>query len=446
MSVTTSEALARTLLLTKDLLSDTKMSDEIILNALTRTTVCIVGDLANASTASGQAAVTTLAALVTMMGMRVRLVLPEVDIARSQPPLGQGDLRTAVQQLVSDSVPGVTATIDSNSAPNDLVFVLGSSACLGPPNTSWRLVGAGWTGTIAAMSSEGTPWVGDVPFGGLAAASLAAMEAYKAALRTIRPSEYVLPTEAATVSLGPEIPIPQRLDLGRLDIVSGGAITSAMLHTLLRVPGLAAGVRIFEPERLDPSNLNRYPLALRSMLGWDKIAVLSHFGTSAVRIRGERRRFTSAVVDEEDVAPILAVGADHIPTRWMAQTAQPDWLGIGSTSHFYSRVSDHLPGEPCSACLHPEDDPSTAPIPTISFVSYWAGLLLASKLVRWALGQRAPVDQRVTETHGLRFDSDFSFHHHPLRPSLRCPLRCTASSNLGPLGTLSTSGTTGSSS
>src|SRR5438270_13130437 len=56
-----SDALSRTLLLTRDLVHNAKVTDDQIVRVLQETTVCIVADAANASTSSGQATVTTLA-------------------------------------------------------------------------------------------------------------------------------------------------------------------------------------------------------------------------------------------------------------------------------------------------------------------------------------------------------------------------------------------------
>src|SRR5712691_6450822 len=279
-----SDTLSRTLLLTRDLVRDAKVTDDQLVRALQGTTVCIVANAANASTSSGQATVTTLAALVAMMGMHVRLVLPDLEVVGNQPPLAHSALLDGVRLLVNDSTPGATATIDTGSGQDDLVFVLGSTPWQDTARDSWRLSGSAWTGSIGPTLSEGRTWQADVPFGGLVAASLAAMEAYKATLRKIEPSEFVRATRAVSISLGPDIAIPDFLDLGRIDVVSGGAITNAMMHALLRVRGLRAEFRVFEPEQLDATNLNRYALALRSMLGWDKIAILASHSTSSLRI------------------------------------------------------------------------------------------------------------------------------------------------------------------
>jgi hypothetical protein len=76
-------------------------------------------------------------------------------------------------------------------------------------------------------------------------------------------------------------------------------------------------------------------------------------------------------------APKVLVGVDDIPTRWNVQLQQPHWLGIGATTHWDAMAAYHEQGLACAQCLHPRDDPTTALIPTVAFVSYFAGLLLA---------------------------------------------------------------------
>lgn len=74
------------------------------------------------------------------------------------------------------------------------------------------------------------------------------------------------------------------------------------------------------------------------------------------------------------LAPRVCVGVDDIPSRWAVQREWPNWLCVGATSHLEVRVSAHVAPGPCAGCAHPEDEELPGEIPTISFVSYWAGL------------------------------------------------------------------------
>jgi hypothetical protein len=57
-------------------------------------------------------------------------------------------------------------------------------------------------------------------------------------------------------------------------------------------------------------------------------------------------------------------------------------------------ASFHTGGLGCAECLHPTDDPGNAPIPTVAFVSFWAGLLTASYFLRHVAGQVIPVSEQ----------------------------------------------------
>ena len=93
------------------------------------------------------------------------------------------------------------------------------------------------------------------------------------------------------------------------------------------------------------------------------------------------------------------VGVDDIPTRWLVQRHAPDWLAVGATTHWSAMASYHEPGVGCAQCLHVRDEAGDAPIPTVAFVSFWAGLLTASYFLRRAAGTPAyPYEQQVYMT------------------------------------------------
>ena len=416
------EALSRTLLLTRDYLPRDRVSDRKILGRLQSTEVCLVANRENLLSGSGQSAVIGLAGQLLMMGMTVKVVLPEVNLVAPQPPMTSLALRTGLVELGTNVVPGASVRVVTAAEAGDLVFVFGDTPWRGPSEFAWRVFGGGWEGGISPVKESAPRWQGEFPVGALAAATIAAAEPYKAALRPLFFSEFLRAVSRATGSFGPGEVLRGPIRLGHLDLVSGGAITQAMLHVLLRVPALRGAIRVFEPDVLDISNLNRYPLALVSNLRLQKAKLLSRWGSPNITIRPDTRRFTKKLADGERLAPLIAVGADHIPTRWVAQGVQPAWLGIGATSHFNSVVSDHLPGEACAGCLHPEGDDDPSVVPTIGFVSYWAGLALASKLLRYLTGHRAAASEQVLRISGLLLDGAYTFHPHPLRRNPQCPV------------------------
>jgi hypothetical protein len=163
---------------------------------------------------------------------------------------------------------------------------------------------------------------------------------------------------------------------------------------LARVSGVDGRARVIEPDTADTGNLNRYMLLRRSRLkehkARDLAAILAGSGLTieAVPKRYEPDRLLLPL------AASVLVGVDDIPTRWLVQRAGPDWLGVGATTHWSAMASFHMQGLGCAECLHPTDDPGNAPIPTVAFVSFWAGLLTASYFLRHRAGQTVPISEQ----------------------------------------------------
>jgi hypothetical protein len=121
----------------------------------------------------------------------------------------------------------------------------------------------------------------------------------------------------------------------------------------------------------------------------------------------------------------VLVGVDDIPSRWRAQGTGPAWLAIGGTDRFTVQVSEHRPGEACAGCLHPAARDDDGPIPTVAFVSFWSGLLLAVRLLRMIPGGPGPAweQQRLFTT--LRPES-WAYTAYPVAPNPGCPVECSA--------------------
>jgi hypothetical protein len=219
--------------------------------------------------------------------------------------------------------------------------------------------------------------------------------------------------------------------LGAIDVISGGAITNAALYALLRMPAISAAMRIIEPDLLDLPNLNRYALARRSMMGWPKTRALEAFQTPAITIIGHEQFFNdTTATDLAPIAPRLLVGVDRIPSRWDSQRAAgPGWVCAGSSSHDFVLVSAHPTGGACTGCVHPRDENIAGDIPTISFVSFWAGLIQTLELIATATGQ-APAWTRSTHVWPFGLDNPRGINPFRQDAFARCPVRCRASAAL----------------
>lgn len=396
MSLT--EALNRTLLLIRDhLRPDTP--DDVLVGSLVGTKVTIVADERNLSSHSAQSAFVTAAILMARMGLTVSFVAPNVPLLGNQPPLGPGQLITSLTELGDDLLPDVSFPRSTLGQLTDLAIVLGDTPWSGQACQLVHLNADDWSGEIISEGPQ--PWrSGDWPFGALAAAALAAGEAFKYAMRKLRPYAQHKPSFdlffAATAATKFDVApagTNRTNNLMAFDLISGGAITQSTLYTLARIPGIHGTGRVIEPENGDLTNLNRYMLMRRSRRHLLKAKDIATQHLGELKITPVIIRFKESDHPEvEGLRPAVLVGVDHIPTRWQVQRVQPNWLGIGATTHYQVVVSLHRSGWPCAGCAHPVDEADDGPIATISIVSFWAGLLLAALYARHAAGEELSRD------------------------------------------------------
>lgn len=431
------EALARTVLLIANDVFDKADGEDpelesAILEGLHATTIRIVADELNLSAHSGQSCVTALAAMIAMTGIRVTLDMPNIRLLHSQPPLLGTHIIAALEEYATDIVPG--AVIDQIRTADDLVIVLGSTPFDGV--NFFRLTGSDWSFRLS-QSPSGPPWTAELAMGALAGAAAAAAEAFRAALARVSAiSGQTLPSQTRNlidfdrvveVDLGHPALTSDTIDLGNVDVVSAGAITSAALYCLRRVVNVVGRLRVFDGDDFDLPNLNRYMFGRRSDVGRKKSDILAGYGTPTMRIEGVSEMFPGERVREhEPLSPTVLVGVDQIPSRWAVQRLAPQWCCVGATSHLWlALVSTHLDGDPCAGCAHPTDSSADGEIPTVSFVSFWAGLLQIRALLLRAVGAAPEAPQVLVAPAGL-------FGGHGVRqmglpPNSNCPVQCRAS-------------------
>ncbi len=266
----------------------------------------------------------------------------------------------------------------------------------------------------------------------MAAAALAAAEVFKFSMRGLSRwarypplfAELYASTTSVMINLSPFIRTTIS-SLNQIDFVSGGAITNCVLYALLRLPNVTGSIRVIEDDTTALSNLNRGMLFLRSRLESPKAVELSQYATGNFSIQPVIARYGAETAAKlAPLADAVFVGVHDIRSRWEVQREWPKWLGIGATTHFTAMASYHTPDLPCAGCLHPIDDPTRDAIPTISFVSFWAGLWQVSLYLRYLANDRS-----------LKRDQQFYFS--PLRPETLwyspvqrrsdCPVSCGSS-------------------
>lgn len=405
--------LARTVLLMRDYLT-AEPTDAQILDALMTTSVTYVASRKNLRNRPAVDALVTAVLLSARSGAHVILEIDDVRLEGFHAPLRGNTLGQALLDVCDDLIPGARATSGSSKSAADVRIVIGDTTWAGAGTLCLRLVGDSWCGQTRPAEAPGEEFANvSSPFGPLTAAGLAAGEVFKAAMRRLRRfahntaifDELFAPVESASVALAPSgTPLPGA-KLGHFDCVSGGAIMQAALYALARIPSVSGRGSIYEPEQSESTNLNRYAFLRRSRVPQPKAQDLVHWlrdtglDLTAVETRFDNQHISTTAL----VAPSILVGVDHIPSRWfaadVARRRREYWLGIGATTHYSAMASFHVRGLPSARSLHPVDDQGADVIPTVSFVSHWAGLYLASLFARHAAGEPlSPTLQSVFAT------------------------------------------------
>jgi hypothetical protein len=397
--MTLRDALDRTLLLMRDEVGDA-VPDHVLIAALSDTTVALVIDRLNLASHAGQTAFITAALLMARSAHRIFLVAPEMELVGVQPPLPPGRMIAGLMKTGRQLLPDVAFEFGPPNGKVDLVVAFGDTHSDIPGVQRIRVDAEPWSGRLVTWD-QGRAWGSNLwPMGALAAGALAAGEAFKAAMRKLQPyalnpamtAAVFAPCEPTQVHLAPP-GTPTVSDLGQVDFISGGAINSSALFALARLPGARLRGRVIEPDSFALSNLNRYPLMVAGHVSLGKANVLAELLGPGIRLKAEPFRY-AAGSPLEPLAPQVVVGVDDIPTRWDVQRGGSAWLAIGATTHWSAMASFHAAGLGCAQCLHPEDEPGDAPIPTQACVSFWAGLLAAAYLVRRAGGDRVPLAEQ----------------------------------------------------
>jgi hypothetical protein len=422
MNKLTASALARTLLLMRDDV-DSTVTDEQLLEALTSTVVVLAADEQNLSTHSAQSAFVTAAMLMARSGHEVHVCAPDVRLVGAQPPLIGHRLVTALVAASDNLVPGICISPSPPVTAPDLEIRFGDSTSRVRAVRSIILGASPWAGVIADAAS---PWPRtDWPFGGLGAAALAAGEVFKVSMMKLLPvalnpeafKALFAPCQRARIDVAPA-DTPFCTDLEVLDVVSGGAIANSFLYSILRMRDARGSGSVMDFDIGDISNLNRNVLMLYSDVQTRKVAFLARHFADNLKLHPVTARFDAAAANLIAPTSRVIVGVDHIPTRWVAQACNPFWLGIGATTHWSAMASYHAAGLPCARCLHAEDDLTDAPIPTVAFVSFWAGLLLAGYFAQ-SLAGRHEAGAQQTYLTPLRPEMPW---RTPIGRRLDCPL------------------------
>lgn len=330
--------------------------------------------------------------------------------------LPHGTLIHSIAQLVSEAFPG--ASLSASARRPDLAIMLGVDT---PGSDAGRSIWLAATPSSGGFAGTPQPWSPSDSLAPLAAAGLVAGEAVRFAVRRLAPSSAAAASWFAPI-LASDYRVPaivrDPIDVGPIDVVSGGAITHSMLFALAARGDVAGRLRVFDDGTYDMTNVNRYMLLRLSDFDAQKVLHLAALDLGAIHVEPVARRFT-----EQDLAGMrqrVIVGADDIGVRHLVQRGEPGWLLIGATSHGEVRITEHRPQEPCAGCAHPYLAPATdAPVPTIAPVSFWAGYQLAIRLLAEASGSPIAAGQRYATFWPLRPGAS---SNGPLQWHPHCPV------------------------
>jgi molybdopterin/thiamine biosynthesis adenylyltransferase len=427
--MTAEAALARTTRLINQEFFDGNAEEAAIAAGLTSTTIRLIADSQNMARRGGQAALVTAFQLIARMGIRIDLIAPETELVAIVPPLRQPPLRAALVDLSTDLIPNYAPPDPRKQA--DATFVFGDSPyeesdaiCVTVGDLACRLDRAAEPARISC----------DYPLGALAAGAAIAAIALHTALPQIESATGLARTSRPRPNPGP----PVDVDLTRIfptlttrsldapiDAISAGAITNAFVASGLWLPENTSAMRIFDDDDVAIHNINRCLQFRASDTDRPKVHVLHEASSSGLAITGINARFDpGAAGDYRPLADRVVVGVDNIPARWWIQEEWPQSLYIGATTNNEAIVTTHHPGGPCAGCAHPEAGPTPDEIPTISFVSLWAGLLQLCALL--AEGAEPSQAQRIT-VYPFALGGPSLGTASELRPSTNCAIACPAS-------------------
>lgn len=406
------EALTRTLDLLEELVGADRRDEVDATLAHARVRVSVTAeDLRLAAT---QAAVYALVMLTVRSGMAIEARLPAVPTVVELPGLTGGSFDGALAAAVPRMFPGASVLAPTDAA--DIVVAFGDAPK--PPGNGFVHVGCrdrrAWT-----SARHCSPWQPAGPLPALAAAGLAAADVLKAALRRLdapAAAEVLAPLDASfTVPFALACPI----DLGEVFAVSAGAITQNFFLVLAADDRISGAATIFDRDRTELSNANRCPFVLVDEVPRPKVDAVRSMLPSRLAVHPVPSHLTAANRDLVPAGSVVVVGADDIGARHLAQQLDPCWLGIGATSHYMTLVTEHPRGAACAGCAHPTLGDEVARIPTLAIVSFWAGYLLALRLVARAAGAPYGLDRQETTFWPLRPGAG---RDHRLAVSPRCPV------------------------
>lgn len=398
------EFYSRTALFAKNVLGDAVETDKY-LERLRNTKIAITGSREILNSFNGQHMMIMSVNLLSRFCMNIDIIMPSDIKTMIENPLATNrSLSFELAKLGKGINPfNEIRVMEFTTKHYDGVISIGDCS-----NDIGRTVIINSDGWVSYVNTENNPmpWTSENynPIGAYVASCIGVAELFKilfARLKQKLPYRYVGSLVFSAFDYGfmhsPLINpcLPKIVSLETIHFVSMGAINSGVLYALCAVPGIRGNVVIIEPQKLDISNLNRYAFSLAK----DAVEQASKI-EAAVRFIGSRltvsRTFNESYKTvAKDIGPIdfAVVGVDNVEGRWDVQSNHPKNIICGGTVKDSIRISTHAPAGQgaCLKCIDPELLPQgEEPIPTISFVSILAGILMAGEIIKCHIKNYSP--------------------------------------------------------
>lgn len=353
---------------------------------------------------NGQYMVTMATNLLARFCKRLALIIPDDIPSLIHPPLAYSEnLLGCLAGMTQEINPLIELEIVSTDRKGlyDAALVVGQYK--GELGKTVYINSDGW---LAYIDTDGNhfSWIGDNPnpIGAYTAASLGVAEIFKTIMSKLSMRNRFATTPSgsyvfSTLDYGFRnnklggIKLSKTAQIGSLHMISMGAINSAVLYTLSSIPEIQVKASVVEPQICDISNLNRYLLltAEEAIQGVSKCSIAQKIAKHLLEIEvypesyeDYRRRLQSPI----DTA---LIGVDNDETRWHIQEDLPGFLLCGGTELYQVRISRHVYPfeEACLGCIYTKRNlatftAQTEPVPSISFVSALAGILMAGELLK----------------------------------------------------------------
>lgn len=406
---------------------------------LRRHRVRLTADPQVAGSLAGQEAILTATLLIRRMGMALEVAAPDAPLLASGPPFSGESFHEALLSVADQLLPDTAFRLGATAEVADIEFILGSSAAAG---SAYNLLRVGVTGSRAIVAaadvqleiSEAARIVA------LAAAGIAAAQAFRSFVAMLAEMLGIEIAKDFSFDDACELDLAEILGvdvdsliapaLGDIDFISAGAITNSSQYTLFRIDARLRG-RTIERKALDPPDLNRYLLALARHLERPKVEILVEASAGEIVLEGYELLYDERTREQlQPLAKTVALGVDHVPSRWLVQSEEPELLVVGATEGFEAYASYHRLGMACAGCLHPTAPPdeATRTVATISFVSFFAGFFQALLIAALANG----LEPKAQVIRALPFAfAGAVVSCTPLAANRDCPVRCRASQFVG---------------